>query len=166
MPDVVIDASRVGPVALNGDEGESVVLNQRAGDPLAHAIKFRSPMRCLAEQHYARIPDSLQHRAELDGSMEVNASLDFAIACANAPSRAWTGRCPCGIHPSAPTNGTKRTSASSSVVYSCSLTRTTRISSCSRRSVPTGITNRPPIFSCDFKVSGTCGPPAATTIAS
>ena len=66
--------------------------------------------------------------------------------------------------PSSPTSGTNRTSARSSRLKSCSETRVIRTSSCTVRSLPTGMTRRPPIFNCSLSASGTFGPPAATTM--
>ena len=50
-------------------------------------------------------------------------------------------------HPSLPMSGTKRTSAMSSRSYSSSSRRVTRMSSCARGSLPTGMTIRAPILS-------------------
>ena len=66
MPHVVIDARGVRPIALDGDEIKPLAFDQLARDPLPHAIELGRSVRRLAEQHDARIADSLQHRLEVD----------------------------------------------------------------------------------------------------
>ena len=46
---VVVDASGVGPVGLDGDEVETTALNQALRDLGAHAIELARPVRRLAE---------------------------------------------------------------------------------------------------------------------
>ena len=60
MPHVMIDARGIRPVALDGDEAEPLLDNQLAGDALAHPVKFRSAVGCLAEQDDPRIADPFQ----------------------------------------------------------------------------------------------------------
>ena len=66
MPDVVVDARGIRPIALDGDEGKSLVLDQLARDPLAHAVELRGAVRRLADENHARIADPLQHRCEVE----------------------------------------------------------------------------------------------------
>ena len=177
MPNIMVDARGIRPIAFDGDEAESLLDDQFARDALAHPIEFRGAMRRFAEQHDARVADSFA-AADQDRPCRssrtvrlasaivlISISSLAAIVCrraANAGRRSPSS----GAHPSSPSSGTNRTSARSSRRYSFCEIRVTRTSSCARWSAPTGITSRPPIFSWSFKDSGTVGPPAATMIAS
>ncbi len=63
VPDIVVDARGVRPIALDGDEGEALLLDQRASDPCAHAIELRGAVGRLAEENHPRIADPLEHAA-------------------------------------------------------------------------------------------------------
>jgi hypothetical protein len=60
MANVMIDACSIRPIALDGDEGKSLALDELAGDALAHPIEFGRAMRRLAEENHARIADPPQ----------------------------------------------------------------------------------------------------------
>jgi hypothetical protein len=68
--------------------------------------------------------------------------------------------------PSSPINGTKRTSAISSLRYSFSKTCVTRTGSWDALIRADRDRQPAPIFNCALRDSGTCGPPAAATMAS
>src|SRR5208282_4428916 len=67
MPNVMINTRGVRPIALDGDEGEPLLLDELARNALAHAIELRGAMCCLAEQDDARITDPPQQRIEVGG---------------------------------------------------------------------------------------------------
>ena len=60
--DVAVDAVGVGPVGLDGDAGETLLLDQPAGDQGALAVELVGAVRGLAEQDEAGVADLLQQR--------------------------------------------------------------------------------------------------------
>ena len=66
MPNIVVDACSIRPIAFDGDKAEPLLDDQFARDALTHPIEFRGPMRRLAEQHDARVAHPFEQRAKID----------------------------------------------------------------------------------------------------
>ena len=66
MPNIIVDACRIRPIAFDGDKAEPLLDDQFARDALTHPIEFRGPMRRLAEQHDARVAHPFEQRAKID----------------------------------------------------------------------------------------------------
>ena len=65
MSNVVIDARRVRPIALNGDEREPLAIDEFARDSLPHTIKLGGAMSGFAEKNDACIADPLEQWFEV-----------------------------------------------------------------------------------------------------
>jgi hypothetical protein len=68
--DEAIDPIAVRPIAFDGDEGESLLLDEALRDLRAPGIELGGAMRRLAEQQEARIANQLQQRVEVVGAAE------------------------------------------------------------------------------------------------
>ena len=64
MAHVSVDARRIGPIGLDRDDGEAVLLDQAPRDRGAGAIEFRGAVGRLAEEHHLGIGEAIEHRAE------------------------------------------------------------------------------------------------------
>ncbi len=60
---VAVDAQRIGPVALDGDRGESLLLDQPLGDLDTFAVELVRPMGCFADHDDTRVADALDDRS-------------------------------------------------------------------------------------------------------
>ena len=140
VPHVMIDARGIRPVRLDGNKAKALLDDQIARDPFAHPVEFGSAVGCLAEQHDARRPDPFHQRIEIDGLDRGERfrgvgelSDQHFIARSNRPRRpahrVHGPRASPAAHPSSPINGTKRTSAISSLRYSLAEILMTRTSS-------------------------------------
>src|SRR5581483_11017548 len=63
--DVAGDSIAVGPVALDGDEGEPLLRDQPPAQPFTPAVILVRAVRCLADQHEARVADLLDQRVHI-----------------------------------------------------------------------------------------------------
>ena len=58
--DVAVDAIAVGPVPLDGNEAEALLLDQATADPCSPEVILVRAVRRLAEQDVAGIADPLE----------------------------------------------------------------------------------------------------------
>jgi hypothetical protein len=65
MTDIIIDTTGIGPIGLQRDDIETVMLNKMPGDRCAGAVEFRCAMRGLAQQYHPRIAKAVEAGAEL-----------------------------------------------------------------------------------------------------
>ena len=61
----MVDAGRVGPVGLGGNDVEALRFDQPLRDPCPHAIEFGRSVTGLADQHDTRVADPMQERLEI-----------------------------------------------------------------------------------------------------
>lgn len=62
--DVFVDMPCIGPVGLNGDDGEAMPLNQALRDGGPGAIEIAGAVAGFADQHHPRIRVAIEHFAE------------------------------------------------------------------------------------------------------
>jgi hypothetical protein len=68
--DVAVDAIAVGPVPLDGNEAEALLLDQATADPCSPEVILVRPVRRLAEQDVAGIADPLEEGVQVLGVLE------------------------------------------------------------------------------------------------
>ena len=64
MAHISVHRRRIGPVRFHRDNGESVFLDQVAGDRCSSAVEFRGSMAGLAQQHHTAIGIAVEQPAE------------------------------------------------------------------------------------------------------
>ena len=103
----------VGPVGLDGDDGEARPLDELLRDAGAHAVELAGPVGGLAEQHDPRAGHPLDQRLEFSGGIDV---VDGSAVSRTSPASPTVREDPSllGCHPASPMSGTKRTPPSSS----------------------------------------------------
>jgi hypothetical protein len=69
MARISINARRVGPVRLDGDEGKAVMADEPLRDGGARTIEFRGPVSGFSDEHNARIGEAVEEQAELIRSL-------------------------------------------------------------------------------------------------
>ena len=115
---VAVDRGRVGPVGLDGDDGEAVLLDQPARDRRAGAVELRRAVARLAEQHDAAVGEAVEQLPER-GIVEGRAAArpPRRSSPAGVCPRDWPGtwlvaeRRPSSAQPCSPISGTNATAA-------------------------------------------------------
>ena len=64
VPDVAVDARRIGPIRLDRHDIEAVSIDEPTRDLRTRPIKFGRAVGCLAEQHHPCLGEAVEHRAE------------------------------------------------------------------------------------------------------
>ena len=66
---ISVNARGVGPVRLDGDEGEAVLADKPLGDGGACAIEFRGPVGGFSEEHNAGLSEPIKEQGKLIRSL-------------------------------------------------------------------------------------------------
>src|SRR5579872_613870 len=64
MPHIAVNARRVRPVRLDGDEGKAVMADEPFGDGGAGTIEFRGPVGGFSDEHNAGIGETVEEQGE------------------------------------------------------------------------------------------------------
>ena len=157
MTDKVVDAVRVRPIALDRDDVEALILDQRLRDPRANAVELGRAVRRFANQNDARFADPADEAREIG----VAAVLEGLAMLRDEPrDRDADGRArlhdtrrlglPLVILAFPTLLADQRHEAHVGEILTVVFVlvrRVMRISSCARGSLPTGTTRCPPILS-------------------
>ena len=114
VPDIMVDARGIRPIAFDGDEVESLFVDERTRDLLAQPIELRGAVRRLADEHDASLADAAHERVkvdEVDGPERLALPPEASIRLRSAPPRgpcAPAARAPALPRPSPPRPGAAR----------------------------------------------------------
>jgi hypothetical protein len=78
MADIAIYPRRIGPIGLDGDDGEAMVSNEFSGDRGARPIEFGRSMSRLAEKHNLSVAEAGEVFSEMLGPLARGQGLALA----------------------------------------------------------------------------------------